>query len=141
MTAVDTRIEVRRNGDNEPECDWGVIEHRQFHHGGAGHAHLILVRRDAVAKIVAADKPLFDGRAWATVTIRHPDPCLCVCIECITGAHCDRPTCAQPDNDTPPRIFFHLDYREDDQQLTWELFEARWWDNTGPEIYVGRWPD
>ncbi|BCP29588.1 hypothetical protein JF780_05695 [Mycobacterium intracellulare] len=37
------------------------------------------------------------------------------------------------------RKFFHLEY--DDKRWTWELFDAHWWDDEGPEIYVGRWPD
>lgn len=37
------------------------------------------------------------------------------------------------------RMFAHLDYQG--ARTTWELHEARWWDDGEPEIYVGRWPD
>lgn len=38
------------------------------------------------------------------------------------------------------RMFVHLDHN--DQYWTWEVFEARFWDDKGPkDILVGRWPD
>lgn len=36
-------------------------------------------------------------------------------------------------------LYAHLDY--DGARTTWELFQAYWWDDGKPEIYVGRWPD
>lgn len=38
------------------------------------------------------------------------------------------------------RIFAHLDYAG--SRTIWELFEAHFWDNGGPDdVLIGRWPD
>lgn len=122
-------VEIRRNHENDGwECDWGPIEHPDPlpDHGRVGP--LMVMDRDYFGRLFKkGPRPRANGSVDSVTTVPVDQ----------NGRVIDRDEDIAAD--TELRLFVHVEHGS--QRWTWELFEAHWWDDKGPKVYVGRWPD
>jgi len=129
--------EPRSECQHHIECNWGRIDYADPRPDRNEVGHLILITPEMVEKDLIA--PQYQSRSI------DPD-----------GRVCWQEYSATQNGD---RLFVRTAYpiyshgegiRTEDggevaptpaRSWTWELFEAHWEDGSGPEIYVGRWPD
>ena len=119
-------IEIRRSADHNLECDWGVIEHGEPRPELGQVGALMLATPDYIAELFATGPQPGnkDPEVTHSVTVigdpayetLHPYWIL-----------------------TTEALYAHVDYRG--HRWSWELHPARFWDDQGPPILLGRWPD